>query len=81
MNKVILKSLIDNKPLKKKFIPKTPRITFMNFNDAYVKVINEYESKGYDAARDYAKTSIEEIPADCSGCCACATCHRDRGRG
>ena len=28
-----------------------------------------------EAARDYAKQSIEEIPADCSGCCACATCH------
>ena len=28
-----------------------------------------------EAARDYAKTSIDEIPADCSGCCACATCH------
>lgn len=28
-----------------------------------------------EAARDYADTSIDEIPADCSGCCACATCH------
>ena len=28
-----------------------------------------------EAARDYADQSIEEIPADCSGCCACATCH------
>ena len=28
-----------------------------------------------EAARDYANQSIEEIPADCSGCCACATCH------
>ena len=28
-----------------------------------------------EAARDYATQSIEEIPADCSGCCACATCH------
>ena len=28
----------------------------MNFDDAYIKVINEYESKGYDAAKDYAKT-------------------------
>ena len=28
-----------------------------------------------EAARDFAKTSIDEIPADCSGCCACATCH------
>ena len=51
-----LENYYNPKPLKKKFIPKTPRITFMNFNDAYVKVINEYESKGYDAARDYAKT-------------------------
>ena len=25
--------------------------------------------------RDYAKTSIDEIPADCSKSCACATCH------
>ena len=28
-----------------------------------------------EAARDFADQSIEEIPADCSGCCACATCH------
>ena len=28
-----------------------------------------------EAARDFANQSIEEIPADCSGCCACATCH------
>ena len=28
-----------------------------------------------EAARDYADNSIDEIPADCSGCCACATCH------
>ena len=27
----------------------------MNFDDAYVKVINEYESRGYDAARDYTQ--------------------------
>ena len=28
-----------------------------------------------EAARDYSNTRINEIPADCSGCCACATCH------
>ena len=28
-----------------------------------------------EAARDYSKVSITEIPADCSGSCACATCH------
>ena len=28
-----------------------------------------------EAARDYSKEAINEIPADCSGCCACATCH------
>ena len=28
-----------------------------------------------EAARDYSSTNINEIPADCSGCCACATCH------
>jgi 2Fe-2S ferredoxin len=28
-----------------------------------------------EAARDYSKTSIPEIPADCCGSCACATCH------
>ena len=28
-----------------------------------------------EAARDYSKEAIDEIPADCSGCCACATCH------
>ena len=28
-----------------------------------------------EAARDCANQSIEEIPADWSGCCACATCH------
>jgi 2Fe-2S ferredoxin len=28
-----------------------------------------------EAARDYAKVPIPEIPADCSGSCACATCH------
>ena len=27
-----------------------------------------------EAARDY-DANIPEIPADCSGCCACATCH------
>ena len=27
------------------------------------------------AARDYSKVSIPEIPADCCGSCACATCH------
>ena len=26
-----------------------------------------------EAARDYSKEAIDEIPADCSGCCACAT--------
>jgi len=28
-----------------------------------------------EAARDYSTSAIDEIPADCSGCCACATCH------
>ena len=28
-----------------------------------------------EAARDYSTDPIDEIPADCSGCCACATCH------
>ena len=28
-----------------------------------------------EAARDFSSTNINEIPADCSGCCACATCH------
>ena len=28
-----------------------------------------------EAARDYSNTRINEIPADCSGCCACATRH------
>jgi 2Fe-2S ferredoxin len=28
-----------------------------------------------EAARDYSQIPIPEIPADCSGCCACATCH------
>tara|TARA_R110000803_G_scaffold139536_1_gene206161 strand:- start:45 stop:383 length:339 start_codon:yes stop_codon:yes gene_type:complete len=28
-----------------------------------------------EAARDYSTNPIDEIPADCSGCCACATCH------
>jgi len=28
-----------------------------------------------EAARDYSEIPIPEIPADCSGCCACATCH------
>ena len=28
-----------------------------------------------EAARDYSKTAIPEIPADCCGSCACATCH------
>ena len=28
-----------------------------------------------EAARDFSDTNINEIPADCSGCCACATCH------
>jgi 2Fe-2S ferredoxin len=28
-----------------------------------------------EAARFYADPPIEEIPATCGGCCACATCH------
>ena len=28
-----------------------------------------------EAARDYSKTAIPEIPADCGGSCACCTCH------
>ena len=28
-----------------------------------------------EAARTYAEPSIDEIPADCGGSCACATCH------
>ncbi len=28
-----------------------------------------------EAARDYSKVPIPEIPADCCGSCACATCH------
>ena len=50
-----LENYYNPKPPKKKFIPKAPQITFMNFDDAYVKVINEYESRGYDAARDYTQ--------------------------
>ena len=50
-----LENYYNPKPPKKKFIPKAPQITFMDFDDAYVKVINEYESRGYDAARDYTQ--------------------------
>lgn len=28
-----------------------------------------------EAAKFYSKTDIPEIPADCGGACACATCH------
>ena len=28
-----------------------------------------------EAARSYAEPSIDEIAADCGGCCACGTCH------
>ena len=28
-----------------------------------------------EAARDFSNEAIDEIPADCGGCCACATCH------
>ena len=28
-----------------------------------------------EAARDFSEVAIDEIPADCGGCCACATCH------
>jgi 2Fe-2S ferredoxin len=28
-----------------------------------------------EAARDFSDVAIDEIPADCGGCCACATCH------
>ena len=28
-----------------------------------------------EAARKFAEPSIDEIPADCGGCCACGTCH------
>ena len=28
-----------------------------------------------EAAKFYANPAIEEIPATCGGCCACATCH------
>jgi 2Fe-2S ferredoxin len=28
-----------------------------------------------EAAKHFSPVSITEIPADCMGCCACATCH------
>jgi 2Fe-2S ferredoxin len=28
-----------------------------------------------EAAKHYSKINIKEITADCSGCCACGTCH------
>ena len=28
-----------------------------------------------EAAKHYSNGAITEIPADCGGCCACATCH------
>ena len=28
-----------------------------------------------EAAKNFSSVSIPEIPADCMGCCACATCH------
>ncbi len=28
-----------------------------------------------EAARDFSDVAIDEIPADCGGCCACANCH------
>jgi 2Fe-2S ferredoxin len=28
-----------------------------------------------EAAKNFSQVSIPEIPADCYGCCACATCH------
>ena len=28
-----------------------------------------------EAAKHHSKIDIREIPADCSGCCACGTCH------
>jgi ferredoxin, 2Fe-2S len=28
-----------------------------------------------EAAKHYSKIKISEIPGDCSGCCACGTCH------
>jgi 2Fe-2S ferredoxin len=28
-----------------------------------------------EAAKYFSPVSIPEIPADCGGCCACATCH------
>ena len=28
-----------------------------------------------EAAKHFSNGAVEEIPADCGGCCACATCH------
>ena len=28
-----------------------------------------------EAAKHFSNAAVEEIPADCGGCCACATCH------
>ena len=28
-----------------------------------------------EAAKHFSPVNISEIPADCMGCCACATCH------
>lgn len=49
-------------------------INFMRGQEVIPVQVNEGMTI-MEAARDFSEVAIDEIPADCGGCCACATCH------
>ena len=49
-------------------------VNFMRGQEVIPVQVNEGMTL-MEAARDFSNEAIDEIPADCGGCCACATCH------
>lgn len=49
-------------------------VNFMRGQEVIPVQVNEGMTL-MEAARDFSNKAIDEIPADCGGCCACATCH------